>query len=192
MRKSAHSTPHPPPGGATGTSLKLWIVLSRAYDAVARHAAEDVAQHGLTIPEFSVLEVLYHKGPILLGEVQKRVLVSSGGTTFLVDRLVKKGFVRREACAEDRRASYAVLTPAGARLIARIFPVHAARIARATRGLTPAEQEAATALLRKLGLSAAGALEGQRPVRPDPPTKRKERSGNRSLLGTRAKTERRR
>ena len=61
--------PHPLPAGASGASLKLWIVLTRAYESVARHAADDAAQHGLTIPEFGILEVLYHKGPVLLGEV---------------------------------------------------------------------------------------------------------------------------
>jgi MarR family 2-MHQ and catechol resistance regulon transcriptional repressor len=88
---AAAFVPHPPPGGVLGTSLKLWIVLARAYESLAKHTADDVARHGLTIPEFGVLEVLYHKGPLLLREVQKRVLVSSGGTTFLIDRLVAKG-----------------------------------------------------------------------------------------------------
>jgi MarR family 2-MHQ and catechol resistance regulon transcriptional repressor len=63
--------------------------------------------------------------------------------------------VRREECPSDRRARYAVLTPAGAELISRIFPAHAARIERAVSGLSPDEQAEATALLRRLGLAAA-------------------------------------
>jgi MarR family 2-MHQ and catechol resistance regulon transcriptional repressor len=152
---SREFAPHQPPGGALGVSLKLWIVLSRAYESVAKQAAADVAKHGLTIPEFGILEVLYHKGPILLGEVQKRVLVSSGGTTFLVDRLAAKGLVERRSCETDRRARYAALTPAGERLIARIFPVHAARIAKAVSGLSVKEQQHASALLKALGLGAS-------------------------------------
>jgi MarR family 2-MHQ and catechol resistance regulon transcriptional repressor len=152
---SREFAPHPPPGGALGTSLKLWIVLTRAYESVARNAADDVAKHGLTIPEFGILEVLYHKGPVLLGEVQRRVLVSSGGTTFLVDRLASKGLVERRSCETDRRARYVALTPAGAQLITRIFPAHAARIARALRGLSSKEQQQVTAMLKTLGLKAA-------------------------------------
>jgi MarR family 2-MHQ and catechol resistance regulon transcriptional repressor len=151
---SAEDVPHPLPSGALGTSLKLWIVLSRAYEAVARQAASDVAQYGLTIPEFGILEVLYHKGPVLLGEVQKRVLVSSGGTTFLVDRLTAKGLVERRSCATDRRARYVALTPAGVQLISRVFPSHAEHIARATRGLTQKDQKLVTTLLKRLGLAA--------------------------------------
>ena len=153
--------PHPPPGGVLGTSLKLWIVLARAYESLAKHTADDVARHGLTIPEFGVLEVLYHKGPLLLREVQKRVLVSSGGTTFLVDRLVAKGLVERRDCPADRRARYAALTPDGEALIADIFPEHAARIARALSGLSATEQRELTEGLKALGKGAAAQMEAE-------------------------------
>jgi MarR family 2-MHQ and catechol resistance regulon transcriptional repressor len=142
------------------TALKLWVVLARAFGTMAEQSAEDIAQHGLTASEFAILEVLYHKGPLLLGEVQRKVLVTSGGITYLVDRLVEKGLVKREDCPSDRRARYAVLTAQGEALIRRIFPGHAARIAHLVSGLTAAEQRQATALLRKLGLAAAGRAEG--------------------------------
>ena len=135
--------------------LRLWVVLARAYGAVERRIELDVARHDLTGMEFGILEVLYHKGPLLLGEIQRKVLVTSGGITYLVDRLVEKGLVKREECPEDRRARYAVLTPAGAALIARIFPEHAEAIDRALSGLTKKEQAEATKLLRRLGLAAA-------------------------------------
>jgi MarR family 2-MHQ and catechol resistance regulon transcriptional repressor len=157
----ALAAPQPPPDGILGTSLKLWIVLARAYESMAKHVAADVAQHGLTIPEFGVLEVLYHKGRQLQGEIQKRVLVSSGGTTFLMDRLVAKGLVERQECPGDRRARYAALTPAGAALMAEVFPIHAARIARAVSGLSAPEQKVLTGMLKQLGLGAAEQLEAE-------------------------------
>jgi|GEM_PF-212289 len=143
------------PASGEDTALKLWVVLARAQLAVARHAEADVARHGLTLTEFAILEVLYHRGPLLLGEVQRKILVSSGGVTYLVDRLVGKGLVERRECVHDRRARYAALTPAGEKLMARIFPEHASAIARAVGGLSKAEQLQATALLRELGLAAA-------------------------------------
>jgi MarR family 2-MHQ and catechol resistance regulon transcriptional repressor len=139
---------------AERTALKLWIVLSRAQAAVARHTEADVARHGLTIAEFAILEALYHRGPLLLGELQRKILVSSGGVTYLVDRLDAKGLVERQDCPEDRRARYAALTAAGEKLVRRIFPEHAQRVVTALSGLTKAEQAQATALLRTLGLSA--------------------------------------
>jgi MarR family 2-MHQ and catechol resistance regulon transcriptional repressor len=139
----------------TATALKLWVVLSRAQSAVAAHVASDVQRHGLTLTEFAILEALYHRGAMLLGEVQRRILVSSGGITFLVDRLVAKGLVERQQCATDRRARYAALTDEGTALLRRIFPGHAAAIRRAVGTLDPEEQRVAIDLLRRLGRGAA-------------------------------------
>jgi len=140
----------------SATSLRLWVILARAHAAIAAHATDDAARHGLTLAEFGILEALYHRGPMLLGEVQRRILVSSGGITFLVDRLTAKALVERRSCPSDRRARYAALTPTGEALVAEIFPSHADVIARALSGLSLEEQETAADLLRTLGLHASG------------------------------------
>ena len=155
---------HPSPAGQTDSeaqavALKLLVVLARAHASVEAHLHANVGAHGLTPTEFAILEVLYHKGPLLLGEVQKRILVSSGGVTYLVDRLEEKGLVERRACTEDRRARYAALTPEGEALIARIFPPHAELIREVMSTLSLEEQRQAVDLLRRLGRAAA-----ERPV----------------------------
>lgn len=139
-------------------ALKLWVVLARAYAAVSERAARDVARHGLTLAEFAVMEALYHKGQLLLGEVQKKILVSSGGVTYLVDRLEQRGLVERRLCAEDRRARYAALTPDGEAFMRRIFPEHAECITEVASALTIEEQQQVTLLLRDLGRHAADDL----------------------------------
>ena len=139
-------------------ALKLWVVLARAYAAVSERAARDVARHDLTLAEFAVMEALFHKGPLLLGEVQKKILVSSGGVTYLVDRLVQRGFVERRLCAEDRRARYAALTDAGEAFMRSIFPEHAECIADVASALTIEEQKEVTRMLRDLGRHAADDL----------------------------------
>ena len=81
-------------------ALNLYVVLSRAHTAVERHSEASIAQHGLSHGEFGILEVLYHRGPLLLGEVQRKILVSSGGVTYLVDRLEAEGLVERRASGD--------------------------------------------------------------------------------------------
>lgn len=136
-------------------ALKLWVVLSRAAAAVERHARADIGRHGLTPAEFGALEALYHRGPMLLGEVKAKILVSSGGITYVIDRLEAKGLVERRDCPEDRRASYAALTPEGEALIARIFPQHARCMEHALSGLDESRKAEAIELLRALGREAA-------------------------------------
>jgi len=145
----------PPQDVPTATALKLWIVLARANAAIAAHAQAHIDRYELSGAEFGVLDALHHKGPLLLGDVQRRTMVSSGGTTFLIDRLERRGLVERRACATDRRARYAALTEKGRELMTEIFPEHAEAIRRAMSGLGLADQRQATELLRVLGHEAA-------------------------------------
>ncbi len=142
----------------TARALGLWVVLSRAAASVSALSSADIALSELTPAEFGVLELLYHKGPLLLGEVQKKVLVSSGGVTYIVDRLAERGLLERRLCPNDRRARYAAVTRKGKALMKAIFPRHAQAVADAVAALTPEEQEQAHALLRKMGLAAARAM----------------------------------
>jgi MarR family transcriptional regulator, 2-MHQ and catechol-resistance regulon repressor len=136
-------------------ALKLLVVLERATHSVTRRIVDHADLHGITFTEFEILEALYHKGPLLLGDLQKKILLSSGGVTYTVDRLAEKGLVERRECSTDRRARYAALTSKGATLIEEIFPEHAERIEETMSVLSAREQEEAIATLRKLGLSAA-------------------------------------
>ena len=158
MKSAKAGKPVPPASendADLAVSLKLWVVLARASAAVGAQVDTNIAKNDLTTAEFGILEVLLHKGPLLLGEIQRKILVTSGGITYLVDRLAEKGLVKREECPNDRRARYAVLTPAGDALIRRLFPDHARRVAQVVSGLTMREQAEAIKLLRQLGLSAS-------------------------------------
>ena len=139
--------------------LQLWVVLARAFDAVERHSRASIARFGLGTTEFGVLEVLYHKGELPVCEVKRRILVESSSTTYVVDKLVKRGLVRRRHSKADRREVLLALTPAGRRLIQTIFPPHAAAMRQAVGALPQREQARAVRLLRALGLGAATRLE---------------------------------
>jgi MarR family transcriptional regulator, 2-MHQ and catechol-resistance regulon repressor len=140
----------------TVEALRFYVVLQRAAAAINALAQTDIARNGLTEAEFAALEALQHKGPLLLRELQKKVLVSSGGMTYVVDRLVGKGLVERRPCPTDRRATFAALTAAGEQLMRRIFPAHAEVLQRAVAGLSRDELRQATALLRQAGHYAEG------------------------------------
>lgn len=148
------------PAPVDDSTLKVWLILNRAQAAVAEHARAHVTSRGLTLQEFGILEALYHKGDMLLGELQDKLLVTSGGVTYLVDRLEEKGLVRRLECKTDRRARYASLTAKGRKLIDQIFPEHVAWLEAAMGGLDQAERRQAVSLLRRLGQHAAATEPG--------------------------------
>lgn len=138
-------------GAATDRALKLWVALARCAASVHRVSARDIQRFGLTQPQFAVLEVLYHKGPLPLCAIGAKLLVTSGNITYVAGELEKAGYLRRERSAEDRRVIRARLTARGSALMARIFPEHAASIARAVALLSPREQAVLAQLLKKWG-----------------------------------------
>jgi len=155
-----------PPGRVDpeyATALKLFTVLSRATSAMHERSRQDVARHGLTPTEFAVLEALYHKGPLLHGEIRDKILVSSGGITYLVDRLQGRGLLERRDYPGDRRARYVALTSEGIALLDRIFPEHARTLSSAASALSPDDQALLTQLLKILGKSAAATPRVQPP-----------------------------
>ncbi|MFD0673245.1 MarR family winged helix-turn-helix transcriptional regulator [Cohnella sp. GCM10027633] len=141
-------------GDDQSLSLKLLVVLSKAYKSVMDKAAKDVRNYGLSLSEFGILEVLYAKGQIPIQQIGGKVLVTSGTMTYNIDKLERKGLVRRLPCAEDRRVVNADLTDAGRGLLDGIFPRHARSIEGIMQGLSQEQKEQAIALLKLLGKGA--------------------------------------
>lgn len=143
-----------PANAEQAAALKLWVVLSRAHEAVGELARIDVERGELSLTEFAVLEALFHKGDLSAGEVSKRVLLRSGSLTYVIDKLVERGLIKRKSCDEDKRRTYLQLKPGGNSLMRRIWPGHAAAIEQATSGLTLNEKRTVARLLKKMGLHA--------------------------------------
>jgi MarR family 2-MHQ and catechol resistance regulon transcriptional repressor len=78
--------------------------------------------------------------------------------TAAVDRLEKKGLIKRSPAPSDRRAKVLQLTPQGKRVVETAFRRHVAELTSAMVVLNPSEMQHLHALLKKLGLFAAGAL----------------------------------
>ncbi|MCG1020249.1 MarR family winged helix-turn-helix transcriptional regulator [Sutcliffiella horikoshii] len=135
------------------TSLKLFIVLSRAFRAVNDQANQSIQSFNLNPTEFAVLELLYHKGDQPLQQIGGKILLASGSITYVVDKLESKGLLARKACPKDRRVTYAQITEDGKKLLQEIFPKHEQHIHDLLHGLTQQEKEQAIELIKKLGLN---------------------------------------
>ncbi|MBT2654148.1 MarR family transcriptional regulator [Bacillus sp. ISL-18] len=135
-------------------SLKLFIVLSRAYKAINEHVNKAIQTKGLNPTEFAVLELLYHKGDQPMQQIGGKILLASGSITYVVDKLEQKGLLRRIACPNDRRVTYAQITEQGKTFIEEIFPEHAKQIDTLMSSLSDSEKTLAIDLLKKLGIPA--------------------------------------
>jgi MarR family transcriptional regulator, 2-MHQ and catechol-resistance regulon repressor len=135
-------------------ALSAYINLIRASDSIAAKASAQIENSGITLGQFAVLEALHHLGPMCQHTLAKKLLRSGGNITLVVDNLEKRGWVRRERQKDDRRMVRIHLTPKGARLIAKVFPEHAAAITKIMSALTEQEQEDLRRIAGKLGHGA--------------------------------------
>lgn len=142
-------------GEKTDRALTLWVKLARAYAVFNKLTVKDIRRHGLTQPQFGAIECLHHLGPMSIGELSRKMLVSGGNMTCVIDNLEKEGLVRRIQSDEDRRSVIVELTESGHKLITRIFPDHAVMIDQVASVLTAQEQEELSRLLKKLGTGIA-------------------------------------
>ncbi len=134
---------------------KLWTVLARCHRALSAHADRSIAGTGLCLSDFTALEALLHKGPLTIGRIQEKVLLTSGSMTAAIDRLEKLGCVTRESTGADRRARLVRLTVEGRTLIRSAFWRHARDMEGAVSVLDDEERKQLYDLSKKLGLFAA-------------------------------------
>lgn len=104
--------------------LKTLIALNRLNSMLNDLLVKDVKQYGLGLNEFGVLELLYHKGPSNVATIKNKILVAHSSTTYLLDQLEQKSYIRRIQEASDKRKFLVELTKEGETLIKHIFPLH--------------------------------------------------------------------
>ena len=142
------------PDDDRAATLQLVIALGRALQALERAVRPYLTASGLGLTEFAVLEVLYHKGALPLGDIRDRILLTGASTTYVVKKLEERALMRRRTCAEDQRIVFGELTPKGRALIDEVFPVHVERLQQAMGGLSLSQKREASRRLRALSLHA--------------------------------------
>jgi DNA-binding MarR family transcriptional regulator len=114
------------PLGTCSPHHEAWRSLAQTHAAVSARLQDALAQAEL--PPLAWFEMLAaiaaaEEERMKMGELAEALVITRGGLTKLVDRLVKAGLIERTFCDTDRRVSYATLLPAGADLLEEMVPI---------------------------------------------------------------------
>jgi DNA-binding MarR family transcriptional regulator len=139
---------------------EAWIALARTHAAVSGRLQEALTAAGMPpLPWFEVLATL-DRAPeqrLKMGELAEALVITRGGLTKLVDRLIKAGLLERTFCETDRRVSYATLLPAGRELLEEMRPVVSGEFEAAfSANLSAGEAEKLRATMERIRGSACG------------------------------------
>lgn len=135
----------------SASGVHLWLVLWKATRTLETIARRNVEGLGMCLSDFGVLEALLHKGPLPVNALGAKVLLTSGSMTAAVDRLERRGLVKRRGDPKDRRTRVVHLTARGRGIIRGMFASHEQAIERAVAVLAAKERATLLGLLRKLG-----------------------------------------
>jgi len=124
-------------GHAHQDELRLWLRLLTCTNMIEGQIRSRLrAEYDVTLPRFDLMAQLYRASDgMMMSEVSKRMMVSSGNVTLIVEHLVASGDVERRTSAHDRRAQLIRLTETGRANFRDMASAHEAWIANMFGGL---------------------------------------------------------
>lgn len=120
-----------PPAPRRDPHGEAWGALTRTHAAIVGRLQEALAAADFPpLPWYEVLTTVAEapEARMRMGDLAEALVITRGGLTKLVDRLVKAGLLERALCESDRRVSYATLLPAGRELLAEMRPLVVAEL----------------------------------------------------------------
>ena len=140
--------------GLADESFAAWIGLLRAHAGLVDVLGHELQRDaGLPLTWFDVLTQLAAApdGQLRMQDLAAAIVLSKSGLTRVVDRLETEGLVERTSCPTDRRGTYASITAAGRRAVARARPLHLRGVQQHfAQSLTPAEVAAITSATTRI------------------------------------------
>ena len=137
-------------GDEQAQHLKAMIALSRTFQSVRKRELKTITSAGLTVAQFGVLEILFHKGDLRICDIIAGTLSTGGNMTVVVSNLEKDGFIKRAVDPKDGRATLVAITEKGQSLMRRMFPDHVQNIAEIFGVLEAKEEFELIRLLKKV------------------------------------------
>jgi DNA-binding MarR family transcriptional regulator len=144
--------------------LRLWLRLLTCTTLIEGEIRKRLRERfDVTLPRFDLMAQL-DKAPdgLTLSDLSKRMMVSNGNMTALVERLVATGHLARRISDTDRRAQVVRLTDLGRAEFRAMAKEHERWIAEMLKDLSRREVEELLRLLAKAKASARGAVAGAR------------------------------
>jgi MarR family 2-MHQ and catechol resistance regulon transcriptional repressor len=137
-------------GARTDKTMQTWIQISRAAYKISTKEIKYFAEHGLTLNQFKVLEVLYHRGDLNVGSITKLTMSTPGNITVVVRNLKRDGWIYTVKDDNDKRSTLMSISLKGVEVIEGIFPTHAKNLTSNFEVLDDDELDTLYELVRKL------------------------------------------
>jgi len=130
--------------------LKIFIAMNRALNLINKANSKVLNKYKLTTPQFAVIEALYHKGELSVGEVQEKILSTSGTIAVIIKNLEKDNLITRGKDKIDKRKYILSISEKGQLLMDKVYPEIEANINSHISVLDESEQDIFLKYLKKI------------------------------------------
>ena len=136
-------------------SKSVIISLLRTNTFVVDTLSNILKPFKISLQQFNVLRILRgQKGnPSNLSTVQEKMINRMSNTTRIIDKLVKKNYVSRSICEENRRKIELFITPKGLEILGKIDLIFEKEESKLTKKLSPEEHDEILTLFKKINNS---------------------------------------
>jgi MarR family transcriptional regulator, organic hydroperoxide resistance regulator len=147
-------------GALIGKSLPLeletWLQMIRTFWTLQSKIEDSLKKHKLTLAQFDLLAMLLGLEDLNQQELAKKLAVTKGNMVGLVNRLSRRGFVKRVPSRKGRRANVIRLTATGRKLVKAALPDHLRLVKAMLSPLASGEQQELRLLLLRLDERSEG------------------------------------
>lgn len=127
----------------------LIIGMHRLVKDLDNKTMEIVTKYDLTFPQFMVLEALFYREGLSIGEIKEKILSSDGTIPVIINNLEKLGFIERQKDKKDQRKSLIFLTKEGKEKITQVLPENKKMIEQQFAIYSQEEKKLLASLLQK-------------------------------------------
>jgi DNA-binding MarR family transcriptional regulator len=143
----------PSPPVASEAAVQALMLASRAFVGLTARSLAAV-EDDVTLPQFRALVVLAVRGPQRSIDIAEELQVNPSTGTRMLDRLIRKGLVRRARSTADRRVVRVRLTPAGRDVVDQVLTRRRTDLERLVAATAQLWQPAVTAALTAFAQAA--------------------------------------
>lgn len=103
---------------------EVFVSILKTAKAIQDYLKQHLRKYGISQTEFAVLEVLYEHKKQTVHQIAGKVFLANGSMTYVIDKLVEKGYVLRTDCREDRRVVHVEMANEGRSLMDELHPFY--------------------------------------------------------------------
>jgi len=96
-------------------------IITLLQKKIGKRAIRVLKKSKINIPQFHILKVLQEEGECTMGQLAKRLYITTSAVTNLVTKLLKNNLVKRKHALRDRRLILIKITGRGKKIVAGVW-----------------------------------------------------------------------